>query len=105
MMTLPAPLLAVMGAAFVLMFAGEPVAGYARIVVAPLAAAFLMLGLATFHDMTRPLAGRPFWLGALYVALLFGWPMLPVVVLGIAEQLLGFRAQVAKRLPPSPPSE
>lgn len=107
MMMLPAPLLAALGAGVVLMFAGEAVAAYARIVVAPLAAAFLLLGLATFHNMTKPLAGRPFWLGALYVALLFGWPMLPVIVLGIAELLLGLRAQIAGRLPPPapPPSQ
>lgn len=105
MMTLPTPLLAVLSAAIILMFAGEPVAAFARVILAPLVAVFLLLGLATFHNMTMPLTGRPFWLGALYVALMFGWPILPVVMLGIAEQLFGFRAQIAKRLPPSPPSD
>lgn len=104
MTTLPTPLLFVLSAAIILMFAGEPIAAFARVILAPVVAGFLLIGLATFHNMTRPLTGRPFWLAALYFALMFGWPVLPVVVLGIAEQLFGFRAQAANRLPPPPPS-
>lgn len=70
----------------------------AQVVAGAFGGAFLLVGLATIHFMTRGLAARPFLLPIVYVALFFSRFIGPVfAVLGIAETLFQLRARSANR--------
>jgi hypothetical protein len=99
--SLPHATLGALGLSILLGFLGESAAAVARIGVAILLTAYLLVGLAVIHSVTRSLAGRSLWLGALYFSLLLGWPVLAVAFVGVAEQLFGFRA---RRQPPPRPT-
>lgn len=67
---------------------------------------YALLGLAVVHAITLRVSGRAFMLTGLYFTVgLFGWPLLLLTLLGLAETVLGFRARVAARRgpPPTPP--
>jgi hypothetical protein len=60
-----------------------------------------MLGLAVLHAITRGMKNRGLIIGASYVAILiFGWPVLGLCLLGIADQILNLRGRVAQRRGP-----
>jgi len=62
-----------------------------------------VLGFAVLHEITRGLDSRPFVLGGVYASVLvFGWPMLLLFLLGIAETGAHIRARVAARQTASP---
>jgi hypothetical protein len=70
---------------------------------ASLLMAFAILGFAVLHAITRGMRGRIVMLTGLYAAAaVFGWPVLAVALLGLAESILNIRSRVArKRGPPS----
>jgi hypothetical protein len=70
---------------------------------ASLLMAFAILGFAVLHAITRGMRARIVMLTGLYaVAAVFGWPVLAVALLGLAESILNIRSRVAsKRGPPS----
>lgn len=70
---------------------------FGRNLVAVLAVPFFFQGLAVVHALTRRSAsGRPL-LAIFYVLLIvLGWLVLLVAVLGLAEQIAGFRARLEK---------
>jgi hypothetical protein len=70
---------------------------------ASLLMAFAVLGFAVLHAITRGMSSRTIILAGIYlVTLVFGWPVVPMSLLGLAELLLDIRARVArKRGPPS----
>jgi hypothetical protein len=70
---------------------------------ASLLMAFAILGFAVLHAITRGMRGRIVMLTGLYAAAaVFGWPVLAVAVLGLAESILNIRSRIArKRGPPS----
>jgi hypothetical protein len=73
----------------------------ATIFAASLLTAFGLLGLAVLHVLTRPLNGRGFVLGSVYGAIaIFGWPMLLMAMLGVADVALDLRARTSGRPPP-----
>ena len=75
--------------------AGLIVSGYAG----ALALAFLLLGLAVIHYMTRPFPARGLILFGTYVAVIFiGWGAIVLIILGIVEPL----AQLRKRMKSAP---
>jgi len=87
--------------AAVLTFVGGLVGYFATIVSAALVVAYGMLGLAVLHAITRGIKHRGLTLGATYIAILiFGWPVLGLCLLGVADQLLNLRGRVAQRRGP-----
>ena len=70
---------------------------------ASLLMAFAILGFAVLHAITRGMRARIVMLTGLYAAaVVFGWPVLAVALLGLAESILNIRSRVArKRGPPS----
>jgi len=56
------------------------------------------------HTLTLALRSRAVWLGCLYaVVLVFVWPVLAMVVLGLADALFGLRDRFTRTRPPPLP--
>jgi hypothetical protein len=72
---------------------------------ASLLVAYALLGLAVLHAVTLGLSGRALMLtGAYFTIGLFGWPVLLMAAIGLAETMFAFRARLArKRGPPAAP--
>ena len=70
---------------------------------ASLLMAFAMLGLAVLHAITRGMSSRALVLAAVYAAaVVLGWPVLAMSILGLAETAFNIRGRVARRRgPPS----
>jgi len=63
-----------------------------------IALAYLFVGLAVVHQLTRAWPNRPVVLSLFYLMLLFflGWPGLALVAaVGLADQMFGLRARFA----------
>jgi hypothetical protein len=88
--------------------AGSFVSGLPGIAMGVLAAALLMayamLGFAVLHTITSGMDSRPFVLGGIYAAVIvFGWPVLVMTLLGLADSAFDIRGRVARRRgPPTP---
>jgi hypothetical protein len=96
-MTLPRPLTAALAVAVALSFAGGLIGILAGVVAAGLVMAFGVLGFAVLHAITQGMNARAFMLGGVYAAVLvFGWPVLVLFLLGLAETLIDVRARVAR---------
>lgn len=69
---------------------------------APLLFAYVLLGLAVIHFVTRGTPWRPFLLWALYGSMLFASaPLaLPIAMIGLAETFYHFRARAVSRAQP-----
>jgi uncharacterized membrane protein len=96
----PLALAAAVGASFVGGMPGMAASGFAGTFFL----AYMLLGLAVVHFVTRGNTWRPFILWTLYVALFVTsvWSAVPLALLGLAETLLHFRARrVARGGPPS----
>jgi hypothetical protein len=78
----------------------------AGLFAASLVIAYIALGLAVLHAVTIHLKSRAIVLTGVYAAiLLFGWPLLAIALLGLADALLDLRRRAArKRGPPSGPT-
>src|SRR5262247_1888254 len=70
---------------------------------ASLLMAFAMLGFAVLHAITRGMSSRALVLAAVYAAaVVLGWPVLAMSILGLAEAAFNIRGRVARRRgPPS----
>jgi hypothetical protein len=70
---------------------------------ASLLMAFAVLGFAVLHAITRGMGSRAIVLAGVYgLTIVFGWPVLAMSLLGLAEIVLDIRGRVArKRGPPS----
>jgi hypothetical protein len=66
--------------------------------------AYAILGFAVLHMITRGMGSRPFTLSGVYVAVfIFGWPVLVLSLLGLADTALDLRGRAARRRgPPNP---
>lgn len=97
-------------ALFALAIAGTFLPGLAGIIAglfaASLTVAYATLGLAVLHSVTRPLRSGAVVLAGVYAAIvLLGWPLLVIMLLGLADGLFDLRARMArKRGPPAAPS-
>jgi hypothetical protein len=85
--------------------AGSFVPGLTGTVGGVLAASMLMayaiLGFAVLHAITRGINSRPFLLGGVYVAVIvFGWPVLVMSLLGLADTAFDFRGRASQRRGP-----
>jgi hypothetical protein len=95
---------ALLPAALAVSLVGGLVGIAATVLAASLMTAFGILGFAVLHTITRGTTTRPLVLSGAYAAtLLFGWPIILMSLLGVAETLFGIRARIAhKRGPPAP---
>ena len=98
---LPPTALAVLCVAAALCFAGGLLSILAQIVTSALMMAYAFTGLAVLHTLTLALKSRAFWLGSAYaVVVLFVWPVLAMVVLGVADAVFGLRQRYLRSRPP-----
>jgi hypothetical protein len=98
---LPPMTLVALPLAMAFTFAGGVLAIFAQIVTAALLMAYGMVGFAALHMLTLGLKNRALWLCSTYaVVLVFGWPVVAMIGLGIADAFFGFRQRFLQRRPP-----
>jgi hypothetical protein len=89
---------ALAGAALAASFLPDMAGLSATVLLAALLMAYALLGFAVLHAVTRGMTGRPFTLGGTYaVVLMFGWPVLALSLLGLADTAFDFRGRVAQK--------
>jgi hypothetical protein len=101
---LPPMTLVALSLALALCFTGGLLAILGQIVTAALMMAYALTGFAVLHTLTLAMKSRALWLsGAYAVVLVFGWPVLAMVGLGLADAVFGFRQRyLRRRTPPAP---
>ena len=78
---------------------------FAQIAAAALMMAYALTGFAVLHTLTLALKSRAFWLCCTYaIVVLFGWPVLAMVALGLADAVFGFRQRFLRGRPPPLPA-
>ncbi|KJC50959.1 membrane protein [Bradyrhizobium sp. LTSP885] len=88
-----------------LCFAGGTIAILAQIVTTALVIAYALVGFAVLHTLTLSLTSRSFWLAGTYVVVVvFAWPIVAVVALGITDALFGVRQRYLRSRPPPLPA-
>jgi hypothetical protein len=66
--------------------------------------AYGLTGFAVLHTLTLALKSRPLWLGSAYAFVLaFGWPILAMSALGLADAVFGLRQRYLRSRPPPLP--
>jgi len=103
---LPAMTLVALSLAMALCFTGGLFAMLGQIASAALMIAYALIGFAVLHTLTLAMKSRAVWLSGTYaVVLVFGWPVLAMVGLGLADAVFGFRQRyLQRRAPPPVPS-
>jgi hypothetical protein len=103
---LPAMTLVALSLALALCFTGGLFAMLGQIASAALMMAYALIGFAVLHTLTLAMKSRALWLSGTYaVVLVFGWPVLAMVGLGLADAVFGFRQRyLQRRAPPPVPS-
>jgi hypothetical protein len=102
--TLPPMTLVALCLAIGLSFMGGLVGIFAMIVSSTLMMAYALTGFAALHTLTMDLKSRVLWLSSAYaMVMVFGWPILIMVGLGLADAFFGFRERFRQRRQ-SPPS-
>ena len=101
---LPPMALAALCAAIAFCFSAGLAAIGARIITSAMLLAYALVGFAVLHTLSLALKNRAFWLGSAYaIALIFVWPALALVALGLADALFGFRQRFLRGRPPPLP--
>jgi hypothetical protein len=102
---LPPMILAVLSAAIAFCFVGGLLAILAQTVAAALVMAYALVGFAVLHTVTLTLKGRALWLSCSYaIVTVFGWPMLAMAALGLADAVFGLRQRYLQSRPPPLPA-
>ena len=101
---LPPMTLVALSVALAFCFVGGLAALFAQITATALLMAYAITGFAVLHTLTLALKGRAFWLSCTYAfVVVFGWPVLAMVALGLADAVFGFRQRFLRgRTPPVP---
>lgn len=100
---LPPMTLVVLCIALAFCFTGGLIAIVAQIATAALLMAYALTGFAVLHTLTLALKGRTFWLSSAYaVVVVFGWPVIAMVILGLADSVFGFRERFLRSRQPPP---
>jgi len=103
-MTYPRAMAPALGVAVALSFAPGLFGILASVVAAALLLAFGVLGFAVLHAISRTMASRGFLLGGAYAAVLvFGWPLLAMGIIGLADMFVDLRGRAAARRRGGPP--
>jgi hypothetical protein len=102
---LPPMTLAALCVAVAFCFTGGLLAILAQIVTSALMMAYAFIGFAVLHTLTLALKSRALWLGGTYaIVVVFGWPVLAIVVLGLADAVFGLRQRYLRGRPPPIPA-
>jgi len=102
---LPPMTLAALCVAVAFCFAGGLLAILAQIVTAALMMAYALIGFAVLHTLTLALKSRSLWLSLSYViVVVFSWPVLAMVILGLADAVFGIRQRYLQGRPPPLPA-
>jgi len=100
-MTFPPLTAAALALAIALTFIDGTVGILAGIASAALLMAYGLLGFAVIHVVTQTLTARAFVLAGIYASvLIFGWPILILCLVGLADQIFNFRARATLRRGP-----
>jgi hypothetical protein len=101
---LPPMTLAALCVAIAFCFTGGLFAILTLITSAALMMAYALIGFAVLHTITLAFKGRALWLSCTYViVVVFTWPVIAMVTLGIADAVFGFRRRYLQRRPPPLP--
>ena len=102
---LPPMTLAALCVAIALSFTGGLLAILALIVTAALMMAYALTGFAVLHTLTLALKNRAIWLGCTYVVVVvFSWPVIAMLLLGLADAVFGIRRRYLQGRPPPLPA-
>jgi hypothetical protein len=102
---LPPMTLAALSAAIAFCFVGGLLAILAQTVSAALMMAYALVGFAVLHTLTLSVKSRGFLLICTYViVVVFSWPVLAMVALGLADAVFGLRRRYLQRRPPPLPA-
>lgn len=102
---LPPMTLVVVCVAVAFAFTGGLFALIAKISVGALLSAYMLTGFAVVHTLTLAMKNRALWLTCIYaITILFVWPLLSMVALGLADSLFGFRDRFLRTRPPPLPT-
>jgi hypothetical protein len=89
---------ALIGAGVAASFLPGLIGSLGGVLTAAMLMAYAILGFAVIHAVTRGMNSRPFALGGIYAAVIvFGWPMLLMSMLGLADTAFDLRGRVARR--------
>ena len=104
MTALPPMTLVALSVALAFCFTGGLLAILAQIIATVLMMAYALTGFAVLHLLTLPFKSRLLWLSCTYVVVvMFVWPVIAMVVLGIADTIFGFRQRYLQGRPPPIP--
>jgi hypothetical protein len=102
---LPPMTLVALCVALALCFIGGLVAMFAQIATTALMMAYGLTGFAVLHTLTLALKSRVFWLCCTYaIVVTFGWPVLAMIALGLADAIFGLRQRYLRGKPPPLPA-
>ena len=102
---LPPMTLVALSVALAFCFIGGLAAMFAQITTTALMLAYGLTGFAVLHTLTLALKSRVFWLCCAYaVVITFGWPMLAMIALGLADAVFGIRQRYLRGKPPPLPA-
>jgi len=102
---LPQMTLAALCVAIAFCFTGGLLAILAHIVTAALLMAYALIGFSVLHTLTLQLKSRALWLGFIYmIVVVFSWPVLAMMALGLADAVFGLRHRYLQRRPPPLPA-
>jgi hypothetical protein len=103
--TLPPMTLVALCVIIAFCFTGGLLGMLAQIVAAALLMAYALTGFAVLHTVTLALRSRMLWLGCIYaVVVVFGWPVLALIVLGLTDAVFGLRERFLRTRPPPLPA-
>ncbi len=102
---LPPMTLAALSVAMAFCFIGGLPAMVAQIIASALTMAYALAGFAVLHTLTLALRSRAVWLSCTYaVVAVFGWPVLAMAALGLADAVFGLRQRYLRTRPPPLPA-
>jgi hypothetical protein len=100
---LPSMTLAVLCVAIAFCFTGGLLAIVAQIITAALMLAYALTGFAVLHTLTLAMKNRAFWLASAYAVVgIFGWPVIAMVILGLADAVFSVRERFLRSRSPPP---
>jgi hypothetical protein len=86
-------------------FTGGLLSMVAQVATSALLTAYALTGFAVLHTLTLTLRSRAIWLGCTYaIMVVFFWPVLAMVVLGLADAIFGLRERFMRTRPPPLPA-